>query len=118
MRPTALWFLQLVTGGLIFIFLGIHMVMMHVEDILAYLGIHIQDPTSWKSMIERAQQGSWLVFYVLLLVFVVYHGLYGLRAVITETISSPRTEHVLNWVYVGLGIAAIAVGTYVPVKLF
>jgi succinate dehydrogenase hydrophobic anchor subunit len=118
MRQTTLWFLQLVTGALTFVFLGIHMAMMHIDSVLAYLGIQVHNPTSWASMIERARDGTWLAFYILLLVLIVYHGLYGLRTIVLEIVGSPRAESALNWAFVLLGIAAVALGTYVPVKLF
>ena len=118
MRGTYLWFLQLITGILIAFFLGIHMVMMHLGDILGFLGIHISEPTSWTSMIERADQGTWLAFYILLLAFALYHGLNGLRSILLELSPSAKTERIMTWAIVALGIVAFALGTYVPVALF
>lgn len=118
MRHTYLWLAQLVTGALLFVFLGIHMVMMHLEDILGFFGIEIHEPTSWGSMMERAGKGSWLAFYILFLAFVLYHGLNGLRGVLLELPLSAKIERVINWATIALGIIAFALGTYVPVALF
>ncbi len=118
MRHTYVWFAQLVTAALIAAFLGIHMVLMHLEDILGFFGVEIHEPTSWGSMIERAGKGSWLAFYILFLAFVVYHGLNGLRGILLELMPSPKVERVINWTIIALGVIAFALGTYVPVALF
>lgn len=118
MRRTYLWFLQLVTGALMAVFLGTHMVIMHLEDILSFFGIKVHEPTSWGSMIERAGKGFWLAFYILFLAFVLYHGLNGLRGIILELTPSAKTERIITWAIVALGIVAFALGTYVPVALF
>lgn len=118
MRHTYLWFLQLVTGALMAIFLGTHMVIMHLENILGFFGIEIREPTSWKSMMERAGNSFWLAFYILFLAFGLYHGLNGLRGIILELSPSAKTERIVTWAIVAIGIMTFALGTYVPTMLF
>lgn len=113
MRNTYLWLAQLVTGVLIAVLLGIHMVGQHLNDILGIT----PEPTAWQSMIGRAGQGVWVALYVALLAFGLYHGIYGLRNIILETTSSPRTGRAVTLLLVVLGVAVFAGGTYVPVVL-
>jgi len=118
MRRTYLWLLQLVTGVLLAVFLGVHMVIMHLDAILGFFGVDAAEPTSWEPMIERAGQGIWVVFYIALLAFVLYHGLNGLRNVILELTPSAKTERIVTRVIIAFGIIAFIGGTYVPVALW
>lgn len=118
MGRTYLWFAQIVTGAILVIFLGIHMVMMHLDDILGFFGTDIGEPASWTSIMERADQGLWLGFYIAFLALVLYHGLNGLHGVIFELSLSPRGEQITTRVIVALGIIAFGLGTYVPLILF
>ena len=112
MRGTYLWFVQLVTGILIAVLLGIHVVRQHLD---AALGIN--DPTGWGAMIERAGQGAWVFLYIALLAFGLYHGINGLRGIILEATSSARTGRIVTWVLIVFGIIFFTGGTYVPVAL-
>ena len=118
MRSTYLWFLQLVTGILIAVLLGIHMVTQHLGAILGFFGVDAAEPTGWASMSERASQGIWVFLYIALLVFGLYHGINGLRGIILESTSSPKTSRVVTWVLIIFGIIFFVAGTYAPVALF
>ncbi len=118
MRDTYLWLLQIVTGGLIVVFLGVHMVLMHLDNILGFFGVDIGQPSSWSSMIERAAKWWWLSFYIIFLALVLYHALYGLRRVILEITPSGRTERVVTGIVWALGIVAFGLGIYTPTELF
>ena len=117
MRNTYLRFAHLITGILIAVLLGIHMVVMHLDAILGFFGIEAE-PTSWSSMIERAGQGIWVGLYIALLAFVLYHSLNGLRNIILELSPSPKTERIVTRVIIAFGIIAFIGGTYVPVALW
>jgi len=117
MRNTYLWFLQLVTGVLIAVLLGIHMVIMHLDAILGFFGVDVAEVTSWESMVGRAIQGVWAGLYMALLAVVLYHALKGLRGIILESTPSATTERVVTWVIIAFGIVAFIGGTYVPLRL-
>ncbi len=118
MFHTYLRFLQLATGALIAFFLGTHMVIMHLPKILGFFGIEIHKPTSWESMMKRAQENFLLVFYILFLAFALYHALNGLRGIILELSPSSRTKRVITGLIIILGLITFALGSYVPVALF
>jgi len=117
MRNTYLQILQLVTGILIAILLGIHMVLMHLDAILGFFGIDVGEPASWESMIDRAGQGIWAGLYIALLAFIIYHAFNGLRNIILELTPSARTEHIVTWTIIVFGIIVFIWGTYVPIAL-
>ncbi len=117
MRNTYLQLLQLATGALIAVLLGIHIVVMHLDDILGFFGVDAAKPISWGAMIERASQGIWAGLYIALLAFVLYHAFNGLRNIILELTPSVKTERIVTWVIIAFGIIAFIGGTYVPVAL-
>jgi len=117
MRSTYLWILQLVTGVLIAVLLGIHMVIQHLDAILEFFGVEAAEAISWTAMIDRASQGIWVGLYIALLAVVLYHALNGLRGIILELTPSARTERIVTWVIIAFGIIAFVGGSYVPLAL-
>ena len=117
MRTTYLWLLQLVSGVLIAVLLGIHMVSIHLDDILGFFGVDVTEPTSWQSMIDRASQGTLVGLYIALLAIGLYHGINGLRGIILESTPSVKTERAVNWVLIVSGIIIFIGGTYVTIAL-
>ncbi len=109
MRNTFLWFLQLVTGVLIAVFLGIHVVTQHLSSI---------DQTTWPLMIGRATEGIWVFLYVALLAVGLYHGINGLRGIILEVTTSARTARIITGILIAIGVIFFIGGTFVPVALF
>ena len=118
MRNTYLWLLQLVTGVLIAVLLGIHLVLMRLDAILGFFGVDVTEPTSWESMLDRAGQGIWVGLYIALLAVGLYHGINGLRGIILESTPSVKTGRIVSWVLVVLGILVFVWVAYVPLALF
>lgn len=117
MRNSYLWFMQLVTGVLIALLAGIHIVWMHLDAILSFFGVDATEVTSWESMIRRANQGIWAGIYIALLAVVLYHGLNGLRNIILELTPSARTERIVTWTIVVFGIITFIWSAYIPIAL-
>jgi succinate dehydrogenase hydrophobic anchor subunit len=109
--------MQLVTGVLIAVLLGIHMVMQHLDKVLVFFGVDLNDPTSWHSMIERSREVIWASIYIALLAVVLYHALNGLRNIILELTPSARTERIVTWTIIAFGIAIFIWASYVPIAL-
>ena len=118
MRATRFHLLHMITGVLIAVLLGIHMVRLHLDSILDWFGVDTADSTSWESMIARASEGLWAALYIALLAVALYHALYGLRGIILELNPSVRTRHIITWVLIIVGITAFIWGSYVPLALF
>jgi succinate dehydrogenase hydrophobic anchor subunit len=109
------WHLLFMVAGLgTGIFLTIHMIVQHLNNVLA---TGDADPTSWVSMIGRATQSGWVIIYILLLAFALYHVLYGVRGVILELVSSEKAIRAVNWIFIIGGIAMFIWASYVPIAL-
>ncbi|MDP2916680.1 MAG: hypothetical protein Q8O16_01975 [Dehalococcoidia bacterium] len=96
------------------VFLGIHMAVQHLNNVLATGEL---DPTSWASTIGRATQSGWVVIYILLLVFALYHALYGLRGIILELTTSEKALRAVNWLFIVGGVIVFIWASYVPLAL-
>jgi succinate dehydrogenase hydrophobic anchor subunit len=112
MMRTRFHLIHIVTGVLIAVFLSIHIVRLHLDDIL-----NTNDPNSWESMMSRATDGMWAALYIALLAVALYHALYGLRGIILELTPSARAGRVTTWCFIAIGIAAFGWGAYVPIHL-
>ena len=109
MKETQLKILQYVSGIGLFFFVGAHLLVSHLSS---------GEPTTWESVSGRAASSGWLAFYILLLIFGIYHGLHGLRTIILE-FSIPNTAvKVLNWAFVIVGIAIFGYAAYIPINAF
>ena len=109
---------QLITGVVVAILLGIHIVLSHQVVILGSLGIEVTEPTAWASMIERASQGTFVGIYIALLACGLYHAIYGLRNIILEVTPSVKTGRIITRALIAIGIIVFIWGTYVPIALF
>jgi succinate dehydrogenase hydrophobic anchor subunit len=94
------------------------MVIINLDAVLGFFGVDATEPTSWQSMIARASQGIWVGIYIALLAVVLYHALYGLRGIILEVTTSAKTERIITWSFIIIGIIVFVWGSYVPIALF
>ena len=117
MRNTYLQLIQMITGVLIAILLGVHVVVQHLDAVLGFFGVDVAEATSWESMTDRASQGIWVFIYIALLVFGLYHALNGLRNILLEVTTSTGTMRVINWVLILLGVVFLVLGIYAPIAL-
>lgn len=114
MSKTRLHMLFLFSAVAVAVLLGIHMVVQHLNRVLA---TGEADPTSWTYMIARATSSGWVVIYILLLGFAMYHALYGLRGIIVEVSTNPKTISFFNWLFIVVGVLGFIWGAYIPISL-
>ncbi len=124
MRNTYLQFVQLITGILIAVLLGIHMVNMHLDAILGFFGVQTffgvnlaADPTVFKLMQDRARTAVFAGIYIALLIFALYHAFNGLRNIVLELTTSARVERAVTTVIIIVGVIFLALGIYAPLAL-
>lgn len=115
MRESRYWMLSLGAAVCLVVLLGIHLFIMHLDTLLAYLGVVNADPLHYQAVMARGRSGGWVLAYILLLAFGLYHGLYGLRSVLSEVVS-PTGQRLLTWAVVAVGFIAFTWGTYVVIK--
>lgn len=96
------WFLQRLSGGLLVLFLGAHLWLLHY----VYLGERI----SFQRVMERLSSPLFFAIDLGVLAIALYHGLYGLRGIALEYRWGSPTLITLLALLVGL--AGLAGGGY------
>ena len=109
MREVHWKLLQYLTGIGIFFLVGYHLLFSHFQS---------DEITEWSSVSERAASAGWLTFYVLILIFGIYHVLHGIRGIVLEFSLPPSAVKALDWAIVLIGVAVFGYAVYIPINGF
>ncbi len=113
MRDQRWWTWHVLAGLVILVFLGLHMIVMHLEAILPVFNIDPQaSPVDWANVVERAKSGFFMVTYIVLLGAALFHGLYGLRNILFELNPGSGVKKGLNVLFVAGGLALFVFGAW------
>ena len=93
---------QVVSGALLIVLLGLHMIAQHF---IVPTGLRFYD-----DVIEWLRNPVMIVIEVAFLVFVTYHALVGVRAILFDFGFSQRTERRITTAFWVIGIATIGYG--------
>ena len=88
LKESTQWLLFLLAGLVMLAVLGVHYGVMHLSGLT--VGETHAQVLSFKSVHARSGQVFYLVVYLTLLVAALYHGLYGLRAIVFEISAIPE----------------------------
>ncbi len=105
MKESRFWFLFLIAGLVLFLLLGYHIVFIHL------LG-NYEANISFQSVASRSVSPAYAVFYLLFLVFALYHGFYGLRTILLEIEALARHHRTVTAILVVLGVGLFVYGTW------
>ena len=108
MRDQRLWTWHLLAGLVIFVLLGLHMAIMHLDTLLGWFNPEGLKPIAWESVLQRARMGFFTVSYIVLLGAALFHGLYGLRNILFELGLARGTKGLVS-VVLALGGAGLFV---------
>ena len=86
-KESTQWFLFLLAGLAMAVVLGIHYGVMHIGGLF---GIPRSEVLTFASVNARSGQAFYLTVYLILLPAALYHGLYGLRAILFEISALPQ----------------------------
>jgi succinate dehydrogenase hydrophobic anchor subunit len=111
-RDQRLWTWHLAAGAVILVFLGLHMTVMHLEEVLRVFNPDPGEPIAWANVVARAKSGFFLVSYIALLAAALFHGFYGLRNIVFELNPGAGAKRALNGLLVTVGLILFAVGTW------
>lgn len=114
MKASITWSWHLLAGIALAFLLGMHMFIMHLDDILN-LGGGSTKAVSFAEVAQRGRQAAFAVTYILLLAAALYHGLYGLRTIIFELTLAPRVEKMITALFAVIGVGLFVYGTFVAV---
>jgi succinate dehydrogenase hydrophobic anchor subunit len=107
-----LWTWHLAAGLVILVFLGLHMVVMHLEAIVGIFNPAGGHPVAWANVVARARSVFFLVSYVVLLGAGLFHGLYGLRNILFELNPTAALKRALGVILLVGGLGLFGLGTW------
>lgn len=112
MKDTKLWTLHLFAGILILFLLGLHMGIMHLDEIFKIFNPKGGEAISWENVLERMKMVGFLIVYILLLGFALFHGFYGLNKIIGETNIKDSARKFWSILLTIFGFLLFIIGTY------
>jgi succinate dehydrogenase / fumarate reductase membrane anchor subunit len=120
MKDTPLWTWHVIAGIVLLVLLGMHMTVMHLNDVLNIAGPGTVNPEggapiNWANVVARAQEVGFAIFYVVLLGAGLFHGLYGLRNIIHELNPSPGVMKIVTALILIAGFGLFALGTWAAI---
>jgi succinate dehydrogenase hydrophobic anchor subunit len=118
MRDQHWWTWHVAAGLVILVFLGLHMVIMHLDAIVGIFNPHGGHPIEWANVVERAKSAFFMVTYIVLLGAALFHGLYGLRNILFELNPASALKRGLNIILVVGGFGLFALGTWAAWQSF
>ena len=116
MKTSITWTWHLLAGVALALLLGMHMFIMHLDDIFNFFGG--AKAVSFTAVAERGKQVSFAISYILLLAAALYHGLYGLRTVIFELTLKPRAEKFITAAFALFGVILFIYGTSAAITAY
>ncbi len=113
MRDRSLWTWHILAGLVILVFLGLHMVIMHLGPTVSVFNADSRVAASdWANVAVRMKSLFFAITYVVLLGAALYHGLYGLRNVLFELNPGAGVRATVNAGFLLVGLALFAFGTW------
>ena len=118
MRETKYWTWHMAAGVVILVFLGLHMLIMHLGGITHLFVQNAAEPaTSKANSLARDANPFFTITYIVLLGAALYHGLYGLRTILFELTLKPAIEKTCSVLLLILGLGLFGLGTWAAVTI-
>jgi succinate dehydrogenase hydrophobic anchor subunit len=111
-RDQRLWTWHIGAGAVILVLLGLHMTVMHLDEVVRVFNPQPGEPIAWANVVARGKSAFFLVTYVLLLGAALFHGFYGLRNILFELNPGAAAKKALGGLLVVAGLALFAVGVW------
>jgi succinate dehydrogenase / fumarate reductase membrane anchor subunit len=119
MSETPRWTWHMLAGVLIFFLLGLHMLTMHLDDIVGWFNpVEGKSSVHWDNVAARAGLISYTVIYIALLGAALYHGLYGLRTILFELGPGRGVRRTVNFLLLAVGLGLFAIGTWAAIAAY
>ena len=108
---TWLWLIKIVTGPLLLLVLGLHLVVNH------YLGSTSSGLMTYDDIIRYFQNPVIVAIEILFLVTVVTHSLIGFHGILLDTHPSRKVLMLFTGLHVVIGVAAVGYGIWLALTI-
>ena len=110
MRETPFWTWHLIAGIVILVFLGLHMLIVHLGGTVGFMNPEGHESVDWGNVMHRAQFPFFMATYIVLLGSALYHGLYGTRIVLFELDLKPALRQCVTIALWAIGLVLFGLG--------
>ena len=117
MRESRFWGMHMISAVVILVFLGLHMVLMHLDGTLALINPAWGNPLAWGHVLARARSDFFTVTYLFMLAAALFHGLYGSRTMLYELIDYPAVRKIISVSFLTGGIVLFGFGAYAIIAM-
>ncbi|MGD8238147.1 MAG: hypothetical protein PVH68_06310 [Armatimonadota bacterium] len=117
MRETRFWTWHLIAGAVVLVFLGLHMLIMHLDGIVGFMNPDGAESVEWENVRHRAQFLFFTVTYIVLLGAALYHGLYGTRILLFELNLKPALQQLVTIGLWAVGLVLFGLGAVANVLI-
>ena len=118
MRDQTLWTWHLLAAVVIGVFLGLHMTIMHLDQIVRVFNPAPGHPIEWGNVLARGKSAGFMVTYIVLLGAALFHGLYGLRNILFELNPAKGMRQFVTVLFLVGGLGLFAFGTWAAIVSF
>lgn len=116
MRDRSLWTWHILAGLVILVFLGLHMVIMHLNTTVHVGNVNpAAGAEEWVNVLARTRSLFFAITYVVLLGAALYHGLYGFRNVLFELNPGKGLRRLVDVGFTLAGLALFAFGSWAAI---
>jgi len=109
-RQTTKWTWHMISGVVVLVFLGLHMLITHLDDTLGWFNPSPGGSIAWENVVHRAQMLFFPITYVVLLAAALYHGFFGLKVILHELNPSLGMQRTVTGVLWVAGIVLFVIG--------
>lgn len=117
MDETRNWTWHIIAAVVILVFLGLHMSVMHLDDLVGWFSSGAE-AISWTNVLARSKSTFFAITYIVLLAAALYHGLYGLRTILFELTIGPSGQKLVNGVFWVAGVCLFGIGTLATIVTY
>jgi succinate dehydrogenase hydrophobic anchor subunit len=118
MRDQALWTWHLGAAVVICILLGLHMTIMHLDEVWRIFSPAPGEEIDWANVVARAKSAAFMINYILLLGAALFHGLYGLRNILFELNPGSSLKRGITAIFVAGGLGLFVLGTWAAIVTY
>ena len=108
---TWIWLIKIVTGPLLLVVLGLHLIVNH------YLGSMASGLKTYDDVIKYYQNPIIPAIEILFLITVVTHSLIGLRGIVLDMNPSRSALNLVTWLLVLLGVSSVGYGIWLALTI-
>lgn len=110
-ETTWLWLIKIVTGPLLLVILGLHLIVNH------YMGSLPSGLMTYEDVVAYFQNPIIPAIEILFVVTVVTHSLIGLRGIVLDMNPSRSTLKIVTWFLAVLGVSSVGYGIWLALTI-